>query len=121
MARIRSPDCDCDNAPDLSVSESGEAVSFTGTYALRVDGALVRSATLDITFDAFTRKDRMLVSIDSFQVWDSGCIAGSSGASVEAPAGSQYVSVEIIGECDPSETTPPTAWVFSLECSEARC
>jgi PKD repeat protein len=104
------------HAPDLTAEAEGGAGPYSASYPLRSGGPLVADATLDITFDAFTRKDRIIVDVDGTEVYDSGCVAGSCGASVTVPTGAERVNVTIIAECDPAQTSPATGWIYTLSC-----
>lgn len=121
---LYSPDCDCPCAGSGHVAESGGA-ALSRTYALLISAGcgdtLLHPVLVDVVFDAFVRKDEMIIDIDGGIVFNSGCIDGSASPSFTAPVGSRYLNVTIIPECDPLQTTPPNAWQFTIDWAEIRC
>ena len=129
MPQLRSPDCDCPGAAVGYVSESGSGdTDFYDTYDLAGGSPAAQDVDLVITFDAFTRKDWLIVtyttaSTGPHAVLDSSCISGNMGGPFPftLPAGAVQLQVTLTASCDPGETSPPNEWVFTLDWQEERC
>lgn len=97
----------------INLDSSGGPEGFDHTYPAPEFTAA--GGTLHVSFNAYTIKDRLVLTADVGVIYDSGCISGVVSPDVVVPVGTTHVRVQVLANCEGGIYT--TAWTLSIHCT----
>jgi len=104
--------CDEETLCSLNLNSNGGDEGYDRTFQTPEFAKVAGS--LNLTFEAYNIKDRLIVSSNLATLWDTGCVSGNHSTTVTASAGTTWVRVQVIPNC---EGTTGTAWTLSVACA----
>ena len=117
---LRTTNCACAGcgpsncAPPFCCTNLDTSGGDAGYYAVyNVTGQFSSTTNINVFFETYTIKDRLVIAADGVNLYDSGCISGNVSPVVGIPGGTLNVSINVLANC---EGTNGTAWVLQISC-----
>lgn len=100
--------CECNVNVNVFGNDSGFSQTFDTT------GNFPFGGTLQVSFDAYTLKDRLYINSNGVSLYDSGCINGSVTPTVNVAANTNSIDVMVQAHCA-GETN--STWNLIIACT----
>lgn len=95
----------------LNLNSSGGDAGYDVTYD--VTGDFAGGGSVNVSFNAYIQKDRLILYANGVSISDSGCISGTYTPTVTIPSGTTTLRVRVIPNC---EGGVGTSWTLAISC-----